>query len=208
MVPFLRVLKSCCLEQPCWFLIRSLPFKCEITTSWRATDVFFCTLGGQFWAETRIYSPFSCLEEAFRNGINTKSFQSTFCLPFVSPRCCSLWQPTVPRHLRAQPTWYTSTVIAVRYDLAYRCGQGAQLLGHKAVLVRFWLTVSYGHVSHNICISGMCICQTFGCLGNRKPGVRLLQAYIFYRRASLTGVHLLQACISYRRTSYRRASLC
>ena len=30
--------------------------------------------------------------------------------------------------------------IAVKYDLVYRCGREAQLLGHKAVLVLFWLT--------------------------------------------------------------------
>jgi hypothetical protein len=34
---------------------------------------------------------------------------------------------TVPRHLRAQPTWYEHT-------------RGEQLLGRKAVLVLFWLT--------------------------------------------------------------------
>jgi hypothetical protein len=44
---------------------------------------------------------------------------------------------TVPRHLRAQPTGCTSL-----YDIANRRGRGEQLLGHKAVLVLFWLTQS------------------------------------------------------------------
>jgi hypothetical protein len=58
---------------------------------------------------------------------------------------------TVPRHLRAQPTWYTSTVsefsCVVRYSkLAWPRGQ---LLRRKAVLVLCRLTV----MSSMLCIT-------------------------------------------------------